>query len=71
MPIRVQIEVRCCQCGSRFQIDADTESLQRFEAGASVHEVLPYLSAAERSLLANNTCQPCLDDMLEGPEEER
>ena len=57
--------VVCKHCGVSYDILLDLEDLRRWSDGEGyIHDILAYLSAAERELLISGTCDDCWNNMF-------
>lgn len=54
----------CPQCGDVLQVVLEGDGLFKYNNGASVQEVLPDLSAADRERFITGLCGPCWKDMF-------
>lgn len=58
---RVRIITRCSECQHDYVMYVNRFDYARWQAGAKIQNVMPYLSADERELLISGICGKCFD----------
>lgn len=53
------VEVNCRMCKETKQLNVNMGDVQKWQEGALIQTVMPYLSAPERELLISGTCGEC------------
>jgi hypothetical protein len=60
---------RCIHCGETGVMAVGKEGIALRQAGESIQDCFPYLSAPEREQLISGTHPECWDEMFDGAEE--
>lgn len=60
----VMINLDCRVCGITHNLMLNLADIVKYENGALVQDVFPYLSANERELIISQTCGSCFDKMF-------
>jgi len=63
-----EFEVDCRRCHNSYTVTAKAIDISRWQGGAIIQDVMPYLTDDERELLISGTCGSCFDEMFP-PEE--
>jgi hypothetical protein len=63
------MKVACSQCSEIFDIRIRTEDVKKWQSGALIQNVMPYLSDDQRELLISGTCGKCFDKIFDRKKE--
>ena len=62
--LNLTVANRCPMCGKLHTVDVNDIDFQRWQAGVSIQNAFPYLSADEREILMTGTCSKCWNSMF-------
>ena len=61
---------RCPMCGKVHTVNVNDVDFQRWQAGVSIQNAFPYLSAEEKEIIMTGICPKCWNSMFLIEEEE-
>ena len=59
-----ELKVTCQVCRKVFTLKVVEADFQRWQKGALIQNVMPYLSDSGRELLISGSCGSCFDEMF-------
>lgn len=62
----ITLEINCPFCGRLSTVVVFASSYEEYQAGATVQEAFPYLSASDREIIISGICRKCQLDVF-GP----
>jgi hypothetical protein len=62
--VKQSFNVKCISCQETTILQINPEDIDKWQNGALIQNVMPYLKPVERELLISKICGPCFNKMF-------